>query len=75
MEADAMATTAMEARGKICLMVLVNPHENPLEICRPEACSAWSWDDDCGAGGNRRGHCILAGDAARSRPKKVRKFT
>ena len=65
-----MATTAMEARGKACLMVLVNPHENPLSECRPEECSAWSWDDDGNADGNRLGHCILAGEAARSRPPK-----
>jgi len=74
MEADAMATTAMAARGKVCLMVLVNPHENPSEKCRPEECSAWSWDNDGDAGGNRLGHCILAGEAARSRPPKKQKI-
>jgi hypothetical protein len=45
-----------------------------LEICRPEACSAWSWDDDGDAGGNRLGHCILAGEAARFRPPKKQKI-
>jgi hypothetical protein len=74
MEADAMATTAMEARGKACLMVLVNPQENPSEKCRPEECSAWSWDDDGNASVNRLGYCLLAGEAARSRPRKKRKI-
>jgi len=69
-----MATTAMAARGKVCLMVLVNPHENPSEKCRPEECSAWSWDNDGDAAGNRLGHCILAGEAARSRPPKKQKI-
>jgi hypothetical protein len=64
MEADAMATTAMEARGKVCLMVLVNANENPFEKCRPGECSAWTWEEGCNAGGNRLGHCILAGEAA-----------
>ena len=65
-----MATTAMEARGNVCLLVLVNPHGNPLEKCIPEECSAWSWENGCNASGNRFGHCALAGEAARPRPKK-----
>jgi hypothetical protein len=64
MEADAMATTAMEARGKVCLMVLVNANENPFEKCRPGECSAWAWEERRNASGNRIGHCILAGEAA-----------
>jgi hypothetical protein len=74
MEADAMATTAMEASDKACLMVLLNPYDNPLEKCRPGECSAWSWDDDCNAGKNRLGHCVLAGDAARCCPRKKQKI-
>jgi hypothetical protein len=70
MEADAMATTAMEARDNVCLLVLVNSHGNPSEKCRPEECSAWSWEDCCNASGNRLGHCALAGEAARPRTKK-----
>jgi hypothetical protein len=70
MEADAMATTAMEARTNVCLLVLVNSQCDSHEICRPEECSAWSWEDGCGAGGNRLGYCTLAGEAARTRPKK-----
>ena len=46
-------------------MVLVNPHEYPLDKCRPEECSAWSWDDDGNEGGNRLGHCILVGETVR----------
>jgi len=65
-----MATTAMEARDNVCLLVLVNSHGNPMEKCRPEECSAWSWEDGCNASGNRLGHCALAGAAARPRPKK-----
>jgi hypothetical protein len=65
-----MATTAMEARGNVCLLVLVTPHGEPMDKCRPEECSAWSWEDGCNAIGSRLGHCILAGEAARNRPVK-----
>jgi hypothetical protein len=68
MEADAMATTALEACGNVCLLVLLDSHGNPTEKCRPEDCSAWSWDDGCKAGGDRLGHCALAGEAARLHP-------
>ena len=69
-----MATTAMEARDNVCLVVLVNSHGNPLEKCRPEECSAWSWEDGCNADGSRLGHCALAGEAARSRPGKPKRM-
>lgn len=59
-----MATTATEARGKVCLMALVNANENPFETCRPGECSAWAWGEACNASGIRLGHCILAGEAA-----------
>lgn len=65
-----MAMTAMEARDNVCLLGLVNSHGNPLEKCRPEECSAWSWGDDCNAGGYRVGYCVLAGEAAMPRPTK-----
>jgi hypothetical protein len=68
MEADAMATTALEARENVCLLVLLNSHGNHTEQCRPEECSAWSWDDGCNASGDRLGQCALAGEAARLRP-------
>ena len=70
MEADAMATTAMEARDNVCLLVLVDSGGGPLERCRPEECSAWSWEDGCNASGNRVGHCTLAGADAWPRPGK-----
>ncbi len=57
-----MGTTAMEARGNVCLLVLVNPNENPYEICCPGECSGWSWEEGCNASGDRLGHCILAGE-------------
>ena len=63
-----MATTALEARGNVCLLVLVNSHGEPLEICRPEECSAWSWESGCGAGDSRIGYCVLAGEASRPHP-------
>lgn len=65
-----MAMTAMEARGNVCLLGLVNFHGNPLDNCLPEECSAWSWGDDCNASGNRLGYCVLAGEAALPRPIK-----
>jgi len=57
-----MGTTAMEARGFACLLVLVNSNENPNEKCCPEACSVWSWEEGCNASGDRFGHCILVGE-------------
>jgi hypothetical protein len=68
MEADAMATTALEARGNVCLLALLDSHGNHTEKCRPEECSAWSWDDGCNACGDRLGHCALTGEVARLRP-------
>jgi hypothetical protein len=65
-----MVMTAMEARSNVCLLVLVNCLGSTLENCRPEECSAWSCGDDCDASGNRLGYCVLAGPAARPRPKK-----
>jgi hypothetical protein len=65
MEAATMGTTAMEARGNDCLLVLVNSNENPYEKCCPEECSGWSWEDCCNASGNRLGHCILVGETVR----------
>jgi hypothetical protein len=62
MEDATMGTTAMEARGSVCLLVLVNSNENPYEKCRPEECSVWSWEECCNASGNRLGHCILVGE-------------
>jgi hypothetical protein len=59
-----MVTTAKEARGKVCLLVMVNSCGNQMDICRPGECSAWEWEDardDCG---ERLGHCALAGRAA-----------
>jgi len=70
MEADPMATTAMEARDNVCLLVLLNSNVVSREKCRPEECSAWSWEDGCNASGSRIGYCTLAGEAARSRPAK-----
>jgi hypothetical protein len=65
-----MATTAMEARDNVCLLVLVNSHGDSQEKCRPEECSAWTWEDGCDASGSRLGHCTLAGEAARPRLAK-----
>jgi hypothetical protein len=62
MEVATMGTTAMEARGNVCLLVLLNPDENPYEKCRPGECSVWSWEDCCSASGYRLGHCILVGE-------------
>jgi len=61
-----MSTTAMEARGNACLLVLVNPDENPYERCLADECSVWSWEECRNASGNRLGHCILAGEPVRS---------
>jgi len=66
MEDATMGTTAMEARGNVCLLVLVNPNENPYEKCCPDECSVWSWEESCNASGNRLGHCILVGETLRS---------
>jgi hypothetical protein len=66
MEDATMGTTAMEARGNVCLLVLVNANENPYEKCCPEECSVWSWEEGCNASGNRLGHCILVGETLRS---------
>jgi hypothetical protein len=66
MEDATMGTTAMEARGNVCLLVLVHPNENPYETCCPEECSVWSWEEGCNASGNRLGHCILVGETLRS---------
>lgn len=60
-----MGTTAMEARGNVCLLVLVNPNENSYEKCCPEERSVWSWEKSRNASGNRLGHCILVGDTVR----------
>ena len=60
-----MGTTAMEARGKVCLLVLVNPNENSYEKCCPEECSVWSWEESSNASGNRLGHRILVGETVR----------
>jgi hypothetical protein len=62
MEAATMGTTAMEARGNVCLLVLVNPDEK----CRPGECSVWSWEDCCNASGYRLGHCILVSETVLS---------
>jgi hypothetical protein len=67
-EADEMARTAKEAHGKVCLLALLNPHENLSESCCPEECSAWSWNSGGEANEDRIGHCVLAGEAADSRP-------
>jgi hypothetical protein len=74
MEDATMGTTAMEARGNVCLLVLVNPNENPYEKCCPEECSVWSWEEARNASGNRLGHCILVGETLRSArlDKKIR---
>lgn len=65
-----MATTATEACGKACLLILVKSHGPLMETCRPEECSAWVWDDHCDLGGNRLGHCVLAGDSSWPRPDR-----
>ena len=65
-----MATTAMEARDNVCLLALVTPHGDSQDMCRPEECSAWSWEDGCNASGSRIGYCTLAGEAARFHPAK-----
>jgi hypothetical protein len=65
MEDATMGTTVMEARGNVCLLVLVNPNENPYEKCCPGECSVWSWEEGCNASGNRLGHCILVGKTER----------
>jgi hypothetical protein len=74
MEDATMGTTAMEARGNVCLLVLVNPNENPYEKCCPDECSVWSWEEGCNASGNRLGHCILVGESLRPArlDKKIR---
>jgi len=71
MEDATMGTTAMEARGLVCLLVLVNSNENPYEKCCPEKCSVWSWEEGCDASGDRLGHCILVGDTRAARPRKT----
>jgi hypothetical protein len=55
-----MATTAREACGTVCLLMLVKSSGIQLEMCLPGDCSAWEWDTDEGDGGERRGHCVLA---------------
>lgn len=55
-----MATTAMEACNRICLLSLVNGNRSTMEKCRPETCSAWVWDDGFDRHGNRFGHCAVA---------------
>ncbi len=55
-----MATTAREACGMVCLLVLVNSCGNQMDLCLPGDCSAWEWDTDEGDGGEPRGHCVLA---------------
>ena len=65
-----MGTTAMEARGNVCLMVLVNTNENPFDKCCSEECSAWSWEECCNASGYRLGHCILVGESVRPAQEK-----
>jgi len=74
MEDATMGTTAMEARDNVCLLVLVNPNENPYEKCCPEECSVWSWEEGSNASGNRLGHCILVGETLRPArlDKKIR---
>lgn len=67
-----MGTTAMEARGSVCLLVLVNSNENPYEKCRPGECSVWSWEECCNASGNRLGHCILVGDTGLPARKELK---
>jgi hypothetical protein len=57
-----MATTAREACGMVCLLVMVNSCGSQLDMCLPGDCSAWEWDTD-GEERNdveRRGHCVLA---------------
>jgi hypothetical protein len=55
-----MATTAREACGMICVLVMVNSCGNQLDMCLPGDCSAWEWDSDEDDGVDRRGHCVLA---------------
>ena len=72
MEDATMGTTAMEARGIVCLLVLVNSNENPYVKCCPEECSVWSWEERCNASGDRLGHCILVGETGWTAQNKVK---
>ena len=55
-----MATTAREACGMVCLLVMVNACGTQMDRCLPGECSAWEWDSDEADGDERRGHCMLA---------------
>jgi hypothetical protein len=55
-----MATTAREACGMVCLLVMVNSCGNQLDMCLPGDCSAWEWDTDGTDGCERLGHCVLS---------------
>jgi hypothetical protein len=55
-----MATTAREACGMVCLLVMVNSCGNQMDMCLPGDCSAWEWDANECDGDERRGHCVLS---------------
>jgi len=63
-----MATTAREACGMVCLLVLVNSCGTQMDRCLPGDCSAWEWDTEEGDGGERCGHCVLASAMPAGRP-------
>jgi hypothetical protein len=57
-----MMVTTLEARGKVCLAVLMNFCESQLETCLAGECSAWEWDNaSLRDGGEPLGHCALEG--------------
>ncbi|HEY6072633.1 MAG TPA: hypothetical protein VIV15_04375 [Anaerolineales bacterium] len=64
-----MVTTAKEACSKVCLQVMVNSCGSPMDTCLPGECSAWEWEDGREEGGERIGHCALAGRAANPPPE------
>ena len=59
-----MATTAKEACGKVCLLVMVNSYGSQMDMYLPGKCSAWAWDTGQDDGTERLGHCALAGNSA-----------
>jgi hypothetical protein len=66
-----MVTTAKEACSQVCLLAMVNSCGSPIDTCRPGECSAWEWEDAFEEGGERTGHCALAGKPSARSPRGI----